>query len=437
MILAPTLTLSAGSGAAIVRPTFSRDFAGEKTLNNGTGPAITFTRASGGTYFDSNGVLQTASNDVPRFDHNPATGASRGLLIEEARTNSVRNSQAGGAVAGTSGTMPTNWSSTVSPAGLTREIVGTGTSNGMSYVDIRYSGTATSSGGFGIFFEQALATTTTTGSTWTTSFYCALVAGSVSNINGIQAGVYFGDTVAQLEFYRSANIAGSMTSSLRRFSQTATAANAGTTRVAPLLEVSYGNTQVIDFTLRIAAPQLEQGAFPTSYIPTTNAAATRSADSAVVTPISSFYNQAEGTLFAEASRPQVAKNVTFMAFIDGANANNVSALETGVAVPTQQRFQVAASGTALAQLLYSAAGAANTVYKMVGTYAANDFIAAQNGVLTSPDTSGTTPTTMTRLSVGLSTTDTNAGYGNSAVHLRKIAYYPKRLSNTLLQQLTT
>jgi hypothetical protein len=47
---------------------------------------------------------------------------------------------------------------------------------------------------------------------------------------------------------------------------------------------------------------------PTSYIPTTSAAATRSADSAVVTPISSFYNQSEGTLFAEASLPQTPNN---------------------------------------------------------------------------------------------------------------------------------
>ena len=94
MILAPTLSiLSSGSGA-IVRPTFSRDFAGEKTLNNGTGPAITFARGSTATYFDASGVLQTASTNVPRFDHDPATGnASRGLLIEESRQNLLQRSE--------------------------------------------------------------------------------------------------------------------------------------------------------------------------------------------------------------------------------------------------------------------------------------------------------------------------------------------------------
>jgi hypothetical protein len=52
-------------------PSFQRDFASLKTLDHGTGPAITFTRASGATYFDADGVLQTAANDVARFDHDP------------------------------------------------------------------------------------------------------------------------------------------------------------------------------------------------------------------------------------------------------------------------------------------------------------------------------------------------------------------------------
>jgi hypothetical protein len=32
-------------------------------------------------------VLQTATTNVPRFDHNPTTGESLGLLVEESRTN--------------------------------------------------------------------------------------------------------------------------------------------------------------------------------------------------------------------------------------------------------------------------------------------------------------------------------------------------------------
>lgn len=49
---------------------------------------VTFTRASSGTYFDSAGVMQTASTDVARFDYGgPTPAASPSVLIEPARTN--------------------------------------------------------------------------------------------------------------------------------------------------------------------------------------------------------------------------------------------------------------------------------------------------------------------------------------------------------------
>lgn len=50
-----------------------------------------------------------------------------------------------GAAAGTPGAMPINWSVAGLLNGITRSIVGTGTENGIPYVDIRFAGTATSS----------------------------------------------------------------------------------------------------------------------------------------------------------------------------------------------------------------------------------------------------------------------------------------------------
>ena len=47
---------------------------------------ITFSRASSATFLGSNGLLQTAANNIPRIEYD-ATGAVKGLLIEEARTN--------------------------------------------------------------------------------------------------------------------------------------------------------------------------------------------------------------------------------------------------------------------------------------------------------------------------------------------------------------
>ena len=71
------------------RPSLDFRFARDKRLD----PRITFSRASTGTYFDANGVLQSAPAGVARFDHNPVSGESLGLLMEEAGTNFVLHSK--------------------------------------------------------------------------------------------------------------------------------------------------------------------------------------------------------------------------------------------------------------------------------------------------------------------------------------------------------
>jgi hypothetical protein len=70
-------------GRPTIRPSLDLDFANSKMLD----PRITFSRANTATYFDSDGLLKIAAVDQPRFEHNPATGESLGLLIEEPRTN--------------------------------------------------------------------------------------------------------------------------------------------------------------------------------------------------------------------------------------------------------------------------------------------------------------------------------------------------------------
>ena len=78
---------------------------------NGAGTLVlpagwAFNRTSAGWSFNATGTLAQVAADVPRFDYNPATLACRGLLLEEARTNGIRNPRAEGATPGTPGTMP-------------------------------------------------------------------------------------------------------------------------------------------------------------------------------------------------------------------------------------------------------------------------------------------------------------------------------------------
>jgi Leucine-rich repeat (LRR) protein len=54
---------------------------------------VSFTRATTATYFDSNGVMQTAGVNEPRINYDPVTGECLGLLIEEARTNLLTYSE--------------------------------------------------------------------------------------------------------------------------------------------------------------------------------------------------------------------------------------------------------------------------------------------------------------------------------------------------------
>ena len=99
-------------------PSLDLRFADNKSLVDAiTGASlVTFTRASDGTFVDSAGARQTAATNVPRFDHNPTTGESLGLLIEEQRTNLLLNS----------GTLSTQ-SVTVTAAAHTLSFTGTGT----------------------------------------------------------------------------------------------------------------------------------------------------------------------------------------------------------------------------------------------------------------------------------------------------------------------
>jgi hypothetical protein len=71
-----------------ISPSFSFDATATSTLPS----QITLTRTSSATYFDTSGVLQTATSGTPRFDNKVGyDGASivpAGLLIEDQRTNS-------------------------------------------------------------------------------------------------------------------------------------------------------------------------------------------------------------------------------------------------------------------------------------------------------------------------------------------------------------
>jgi hypothetical protein len=386
---------------------------------------ITFTRASTATFFDSAGVLTSAAIDAPRLDYNPSTLAAQGLLIEESRTNSIRNNTMVGAVAGTPGTLPTNWTGGTTVDGLAREVVGTGTENGINYIDVRYSGTSGTAGNSTLItFDANNFIVAANGQTWTGSIYARLVSGSLTNVTLLTLNVRYNDAAGAS--LTSQNTAFTPTSSFARVTNTFTAANASTAFVNAGLVANFTDSSAVDITLRIGLPQLELGAFATSVIPTTTTALTRAADVASVNTLSPWYNATEGTLYAESAA--IAFNARPATFNDGTASNAIALVQTASTIGQNVYVGNVFQGTAGVVGTYTT----NTIYKQASAYKLNDAQDAVNGTTNATDTTLNVPT-VSQLLIGQGRSGT-ATMSNS--YIRRITYYPRRLSNAELQAIT-
>jgi len=408
-------------------PSFALDFVNG---TNALDPRVTFTRASSATYFDSAGVLQSAAIDVPRLDYNPATLAAQGLLIEEARTNSIRNNTMQGAVAGTPGTAPTNWFAATTSNGLSREIVGTGTENGITYVDIRYSGTTSAASLTAIYWETATQVAALINQVWTNSVYVSLVGGSTANIIFVVVGIDENNSGGN--FLAGGNTAFTPSAGAlngKRYFHTRTLTNASTAFAWPYVFFSYGTGAAIDITLRIGLPQLELGAFATSVIPTTTTALTRSADVASVTTLSPWYNASEGTIYAEVGSAPLNTIAQQAWYLSDGSSNNAMFLRRNTVGLASAAVSVL--GATQGDITSGAAITGGASYKAAFAYATNDLAISVNGNPVGTDTTASIPT-VDRIALGSSVASTQFVNG----YIRRITYYPRRLSNAELQAIT-
>jgi hypothetical protein len=386
---------------------------------------ITFTRASTATFFDSAGVLQSAAIDAPRFDYDPSTLAAQGFLIEESRTNSIRNNTMVGAVAGTPGTLPTNWTVAV-PSGLTTNVVGTGTFAGISYVDLQITGTPNSTA-YVFQFDGSGVIGAAASQTWTISSWFAQAAGSQTNITGIQLRMRtYTSGFAFIGQSDSSSLV--ITSALARSSHNYASLPATTAFIEPAIRIGLTVGAAIDITLRIGLPQLELGAFATSVIPTTTTALTRAADVASVNTLSPWYNAVSGTLYAESVLAGNAISKEVAQFNDGTIGNSV---QIRWASGSQAQAAVSVGGVNQASIAPSGYSTVGTIYKRAFAFAVNDFEQAINGISVGTDTSGSIPAVTTLMFSSATGSNLLCGY------LRRITYYPRRLSNAELVSITS
>jgi hypothetical protein len=202
-----------------------------------------------------------------------------------------------GAVAGTPGTGPTNWVNQ-QLVGLSRQI-SLGTENGLSYIDLRFFGTGNANDNLRIDLEGLTQIAAANGQTWAYSLYAKAISGTIPTASFI---------------FLERNIAGSSvtvggssftpTSTLTRFNSIRTL-NGGVTVafVQPSLFFAIVSGATYDFTIRIAAPQMELGTYATTFIRTTTAAVTRLADAFSRSNVytNGFITSAGGTWFIDLS----------------------------------------------------------------------------------------------------------------------------------------
>lgn len=415
--------------AHALRPVLNLPFAARGTAS--IGPyAITYT-GNNGTLFNSAGTLTAATTNVPRIDYNPASLICRGLLIEESRTNSIRNNTMVGASAGTPGTLPTNWATFTVLTGLTRTIVGTGTENGIAYIDIRLSGTPSAAGSYYLQFESNTQVAASNGQAWTSSSYFKLVAGSLTGITLTLVTSQRDGVGGDLGGVSTAFTPSSAGLSTQRIQSTLTNNSASTAFELPYIQFTLSGV-AIDITLRIGLPQLELGAFATSVIQTSGAAVTRAADIASMTGsnFSSWYNQTQGTFVLSGNITETSLvNKAIISVSDGTANNRTLTRYQNTAGLIASVFR---SGAVSVAQLDSTVAPSTSIRKMALAYANNDFSQSVNAETPVTDSAGAVPASVNQIQIGsiIGGTEFLNGW------IQSIAYYPQRLPNSMLQNLT-
>ena len=412
----------------------------------------TFTsRASDGTYFDSSGVLQTASTNVARTDHKYIDGewVEAGLLLEGASTNEQGYSEDLDNASGYDFTnISVAESSITTPANDSNSYLMTETSGAAHYINT----------------DSTYRPSILSGETWTVSIFAK--KGDGANAPDIIQLTHSSGAFGTSQ-YANFNIStGVITDSAGgtakiedvsngwyRCSFTATSTSSGVAvLVVALVNDNPTATRLPSYTFSSDAnvylwgAQLEQQSQPTSYIATTGSTATRSADvyttatkerSADVcqidgTAFTDFYNQEEGTFFVfwegftdggvdrwigvhDSSKANVFDDRIIFAFSTSAESIRITISDDGV-VQTSS-----VNDTDVAQ---------TTPNKYALAVKLNDVNSYQDGVQVVSDTSVTMP------SADKLVFHNGAGVRPFQGYIRKLIYFPRRLSDNELIKLT-
>jgi hypothetical protein len=417
----PTKTLDVGGDTQVadlyytadyptIRPSLDLVFDKVKRLDS----RVTFTRTSTATYVDENGIIQTAAVDEPRFDHDPATGESLGLLIEEQRVNYATNSE--NLDTWSNGRCIVTANQIISPAGT------------LTADELKFDNTTTNpliykaKPGNGIYVISCFFKKGSVNGAYIYIDNPTLTAAVFDLENGITKA--YNDTKfssTSIEdygngWYRCSAITIAISGSNYGFGPcTPESATTGVTCPNDGYVYAWGT-------------QVEAGFFPTSYIPTTGSTVTRSADISSMsgTNLTSWYNSLQGTAYVEfiSKYSNGAAGIPSYGFKSTLNSNYYYGMSRDNVAP----YHYVNTSTTNAYTYGTLSSDSN--YKSVLAIKQNDINSYINGVQNYNTTS-----------VTLFTPDIfYLGYISSSNvlngHIKRFTYYPRRLNNSQLQNIT-
>ena len=339
-------------------------------------------------------------NNVPRVEYDE-DGNRLGLLVEEQRINNITNSESCSFVDKSGGTVTA--STTPAPYGTSSSVK-------------RVQSSTLNGGG-------RLQVTILTGGDHYCSVYVRSRTGADQNLKITASGTTGATQVAPAsgDWVRLGRVA---------------SLGAGSRDIRVL---STGDTIDLD----IALPQVELGSFPTSYMKTTGSTATRSADVASI-PVADFgLNRSSYSMLLEAisSAPDNAagtgNNVNNIAQLKSA-ANNYSSLGIGsTSVRTNRPSLASRNNAATIVSAGDVASLDNTFDEGLLVKFSASFDVDSGTIAGSVNGSTVFSSTGSVAGVDVSFTNLEFNDGQGAAYIKSIKYYPRRLTDAQLVQLTS
>ena len=384
---------------------------------------FTFTRASAATIIDIDGTLREVGVDVPRLVEYDGAGGALGLLIEEARTNLITYSEqfdnaewtqarltvTANAVAAPDGTVTAD--KLVEDSGITNtKLLANGSistlaastvsviscfaklADGDRFLQVTVNDSSASARNLGVFDLSTGTSDSVAGVATSVEafpdgwFKCIAVFTSSASTNNLQL-----------------RITDSFTTTDSTYSGDGTSG------------------------IYVWGAQVEEGPFPTSYIPTAGTQVTRAVDDCVRV-VGDEYNQDEGTIYLEipsGARNSSSTRLLFFKPISTSNFNEVFGFNI---IPTGYSFAGQSAGNSAISSLIDAGS--DSVIKLAASYKiGGDYVFAVNGQTTSGSWLTVAPL-VEEIGIG------NREHGHPNIAIKDFKVFPTALSEAELIALT-